>query len=277
VSDHKNKDEKRDTASQDVVRPPRKPFRIGGMVFDRNGVWVSEFSSIIFICILLASLLYITRTILRNESAIHELDEKITVLKTEKVSMTHELETLREKQRVLLLMREVAGRRIRPDVIDRLANIVYTNSKQFGYSPELLLAVMAVESRFTPRALGRFRSGALSGALGLMQVKYETALFTARMLGIRGLTEEDLLDPEINTVIGTAFLTMMIGQFQSFELGIMAYNLGPGTVRGTLARREQLPTGYYQRVLTQYYRLKELGDRLEAEAMLANTRQDNEN
>jgi soluble lytic murein transglycosylase len=166
---------------------------------------------------------------------------------------------MREQQRILIILDSVAGDRIRPDAKIRLAELIYTSSRQFGYNPELLLAVIAVESRFNPAALGRYRSGSRSGALGLMLIKYPTALEVAKTIGMTGLTQADLLDPEINMILGTAYLTMLISRFQSFKLGIMAYNLGPGTVRRGLSRNEQIPTRYYERVLGYYYRFKAIG------------------
>ncbi|MCL2689305.1 MAG: transglycosylase SLT domain-containing protein [Chitinispirillia bacterium] len=236
----------------------KRAVRRGGVMFVGNKIWISEFSSIFFICILSAVLIVISSIIFHNALAINNLDKKIAAVKTENLSMGRELKELREKNRLKRLMSATVGPRVPEATILKLVDIVYQNSRQFGYNPELLLAVIHVESRFDPRALGRYRSGDLSGALGLMQVKYETALEVAKPLGIKNLKREDLFDPEINMIIGTAYLTQLITRFRSFKLGILAYNLGPGTVRGTLARNEQLPTRYYERVLVQYYKLKSM-------------------
>lgn len=227
-------------------------------MFIGKKIWISELSSIFFICLLLTALIAVSSIIFNNALAINNLDKKIAVLKTENVSINHELKELREKKRLYRLMSATVGPKVPESTIVRLTDLVYQNSRQFGYNPELLLAVIHVESRFDPRALGRYRSGNLSGALGIMQVKYETALEVAKPLGIRNLKPEDLFDPEINMIIGTAYLTQLITRFRSFKLGILAYNLGPGTVRGTLARNEQLPTRYYEKVLVQYYKLKSM-------------------
>jgi len=227
-------------------------------MFIGKKIWISEFSSIVFICLLLTTLIAVSSIIFRNALVINNFDKKIAVLKTENVSIGHELKELREKKRLYRLMSATVGPKVPEATIRRLSDLVYQNSRQFGYNPELLLAVIHVESRFDERALGRYRSGDLSGALGLMQIKYETALEVARPLGIRNLKREDLFDPEINLILGTAYLTQLITRFRSFKLGILAYNLGPGTVRGTLARNEQLPTRYYEKVLVQYYKLKSM-------------------
>jgi len=103
-----------------------------------------------------------------------------------------------------------------------------------------------------------------------MQLKYPTALSVAKMLGIEGLKRQDLMDPETNIILGTAYLTTLISRFKSFKLGIIAYNLGPGTVRSTLSRREALPMRYYEKVLAQYYMLKKMGEELDREGSAAN-------
>jgi len=238
--------------------PTRRAVAISG-----NKIWVSEPVAIILICALLIPLVYITVIIIRNEHDIQEAESQITALKSEKITLTHQIESMRERDRLVRLLNEVLGKRAKPETVYKLADLVYTNSRQYGYSPELLLAVIAVESRFNPEALGRYRSGSLSGALGLMQIKYPTALDVAKVLKIEGLKSSDLLEPEMNVILGTAYLTILITRFKSFKLGIMAYNLGQGTVRRTLARNEQLPTQYYEKVLTQYYRLKALGAQLD--------------
>ena len=240
------------------VNAKKRSARRRGVMFAGNKIWISELSSIFFICLLLAALLTVSSVIFRNALAIHNLNQRIAALKTENVSIHHELSELHEKQRLFTLMSAALGPKVPESTISKLADLVYQNSRQFGYNPELLLAVIHVESRFDPRALGRYRSGDLSGALGLMQIKYETALEVAKPLGIKNLKPEDLFHPETNIILGTAYLTQLITRFKSFKLGILAYNLGPGTVRSTLSRNEQLPTRYYEKVLAQYYKLKSM-------------------
>jgi soluble lytic murein transglycosylase-like protein len=239
--------------------PPRhRATRLHNIAFVGSKIWVSELTSIVLVCALLAALLPVTLVILRNEFTMSALDYDIAAAKAQKINMAHELAVMREKQRLVRLLDEVAEHKISSETIYRISDLIYQNSRQFGYSPELLLAVMSVESRFDPKAMGRYRGGGLSGAIGIMQIKYETAAETAKTLGMEKITRQDLLDPEINMILGTAYLMTLITRFNSFKLGILAYNLGPGTVRGSLARNEALPMRYYEKVLKQYYRLKEM-------------------
>jgi len=242
-------------SEQPVKRPKRR-----NIVFAGKTIWISELASMALLCAVVTPLLFASLAILRNEFKIHEQNYGIAAMKTERVNILNDLAVMREKERLVRLLDTISGRRITPEARYRLADLIYQNSAQYGYSPELLLAVMAVESGFNPQALGRYQSGSLSGAIGIMQLKYETAAYMANTLGMGKIEREDLLDPEINMVLGTAFLMTLITQFKSFKHGILAYNLGPGKVRSALANNEPLPVRYYEKVLRQYYKIKDIED-----------------
>jgi hypothetical protein len=234
------------------IRPRRR-----NIAFDGKTIWVSELASIALVGALLAPLLSASLVIMKNEFTIHGLNYDISAMKAERVNTTHALSVMREKERIVRLIDGIAGQRITPEARYRLAELIHQNSAQYGYSPELLLAVIAVESKFDSLAMGRYRGGALSGAIGIMQLKYHTAAHIAKTLDMGNISRQDLLDPEINMVLGTAYLMTLIKQFKNFKLGILAYNLGPGTVRSALANNEPLPMRYYEKVLKQYYKIKE--------------------
>jgi len=242
---------------QQPEQPVKRP-RQRNIVFAGKVIWVSELASMALLCAIVAPLLFASSVILRNEFKIHEQNQDIAAMKAERVNTLNDLAVMREKERLVRVLDTVSGKRITKEAKYRLADLIYQNSTQYGYSPELLLAVMAVESGFNPQALGRYRGGTLSGAIGIMQLKYETALYVANTLGMGKIEREDLLDPEINMVLGTAFLVTLITQFKSFKHGILAYNLGPGRVRSALANNEPLQARYYEKVLKQYYRIKEI-------------------
>ncbi len=232
-----------------------------GILFVGKKVWISELTSLFIVGILLASLLSVSFHILHNEASIKNLDRQIAVLRIDKINLSHSMDELEEKRRLSSLLCMIVNGKVPADVVHHLSDLIYVNSRQFGYDPELLLAVISVESRFNIKAQGRYQSGNTSGALGLMQLKYETALEMAKILGIEGLKPVDLFNPETNLVLGTAYLTRLISQFKSFKLGLLAYNLGPGTVRSTLSRKEQLPLRYYEKVLNRYYSLQQIVNR----------------
>jgi soluble lytic murein transglycosylase-like protein len=147
----------------------------------------------------------------------------------------------------------------------RVATLVSSNSRKFGYDPILLLSVIHVESIFDPSAKGRYLSGELSGATGLMQLQYETAVEVAKQLHMPPLGPRDLLKPDVNLVLGVAYLTQLITQFKSFKLGLLAYNQGPVAVYQTISNGEPLTLDYYKLVLKSYFSLKKTAKEIEAE------------
>ena len=70
------------------------------------------------------------------------------------------------------------------------------------------------------------------GASGLMQVMPATARWTARKIGLDGFTTAQLGDRDTNIAIGTAYLKLVLDDFQgSGPLAAAAYNAGPSRPR----------------------------------------------
>ena len=232
-----------------------------GILFHGNKIWLSELTSIVFVMLVSGTLFVMCLIILKNEVYSNTLTKEISSLKKSSILYENKLNHLRDVYRISQILNSFAGKRIPRETIVKVSELVYKNSKQFGYDPLLLLAVIHVESVFNPNALGRYRSGTLSGALGLMQLKFETAQSVAKRLELLPLNREDLFKPEINLVLGTAYLTKLITQFKSFKLGLLAYNAGPGTIRTYLTKKEPLPLRYYSKVLRSYYELQSIADK----------------
>jgi soluble lytic murein transglycosylase-like protein len=104
--------------------------------------------------------------------------------------------------------------RIAPDVTEQFVGAAYDAGRQVGLDPLLILAVMAVESRFNPVA------ESLVGARGLMQVipKYHLD----KLLEHGG--EEAVLDPMINIALGARILKEYVRRTGSLEAGLQFYN-----------------------------------------------------
>lgn len=99
---------------------------------------------------------------------------------------------------------------------DHYAPVIRKHATANGLAPELVSAVMRVESCYDSHAVSR------SGARGLMQLMPETA----RALGVR-----DSFDPEQNIEAGVRLLARMLARFQNdVRLGLAAYNAGPEAV-----------------------------------------------
>lgn len=81
------------------------------------------------------------------------------------------------------------------------------------------------------------------GAQGLMQVMPPTAKEVMQELGLDPETW-DPFDPEMNRVVGTAYLRKMFGLFGNVQLALAAYNAGPGRV----SRLTQIYGDYYENI-----------------------------
>lgn len=145
--------------------------------------------------------------------------------------------------------------RLTPETKTLLTEQIWQISRSYSMDPLLILAVVAQESHGNPNARGRTRSGKESGALGLMQIKLETAQKMAMHFGLRIENSEDLLRPEVNVTVGTAYLIRLIGKYGSWKEALIAYNLGHSAVDKMLAKGIPLPTRYYEHVISKYWNL----------------------
>ena len=138
---------------------------------------------------------------------------------------------------------------------EMLTEQIWQISHSYTTDPLMILAVVAQESHGNPNARGRLQSGAFSGALGLMQIKLETAQKMAARFGMRIESTEDLLKPEVNVTVGTAYLIRLIGKYGNWKEALIAYNIGHSAVDRMLEQGQPLPTGYYEKVLAKYRNL----------------------
>ena len=223
----------------------------------KTDFWISELVAGTFLALYSIALIVILALILINTSILHKTERSLALAREEKRLEAQNLASLRGRAQIYEGIRQMKKSSLTPRVVKKLVDIVAENSERFGYDPLLLLAVINVESRFEKEAMGQKQSGEYSGAMGLMQLKFETALEMAEKLKIPLASEEDLFKPEINIPLGIYYLTRMVVQFEGLPLGIMAYNQGPATVRKGLKGEVPLSRKYYHLIMQSYFKLKD--------------------
>lgn len=141
------------------------------------------------------------------------------------------------------------------------ADQVESAAKKYGIDPNLLFAVMRVESIYHRQIVS------FAGAVGLMQIMPRTGMLIARKLGVERFEVSDLLDPKVNVEFAAWYLSSLIKRFDGrVPLAIAAYNGGPHNVRLWMRENnpdmpleaflERIPFSqtheYVRRVLTHY-------------------------
>jgi soluble lytic murein transglycosylase-like protein len=89
-------------------------------------------------------------------------------------------------------------------------------SAKYNVDAKLISAVIQAESGFNNN------SGSSAGAKGLMQLMPGT---------FKEYGSGDIMNPHDNIFAGTRYLSLQIKAFGSVELGLAAYNAGPGAVK----------------------------------------------
>ncbi len=126
---------------------------------------------------------------------------------------------------------------------DALARAIFEEARRHELDPQLVLAVMHVESRFNAYALSPV------GAMGLMQVMPATGEELAAELGVSWHGTQTLFDPFVNLRLGVAYLKQLESRYGKISTALAAYNWGPGHIDRRLQRGRTLPTEYPQLVL----------------------------
>ena len=103
--------------------------------------------------------------------------------------------------------------RVAREVAERFVGTAFSAGQRIGVDPLLILAVMAIESRFNPIAESDM------GAKGLMQVIPKFHLEKLAEFG----GESSVLEPQTNIVVGTQILREYIRRTGSVESGLQLY------------------------------------------------------
>ena len=96
-------------------------------------------------------------------------------------------------------------------------------AQMYNVDENLIYSIIKVESNFDANAISS------QNAQGLMQLMYATAEEVARKNNIE-LTEENILEPDINIKLGTIYLSTLLEKYECIEVALAAYNAGSGNV-----------------------------------------------
>ena len=137
---------------------------------------------------------------------------------------------------------------LKPDIDLVLARNIARHTHHYAAlykrDPDLVLSIIAEESRFNPNAVSPV------GAQGLMQVMPQWE----KVLGISG----SLKDPEVSIKYGLEVLGFYMEMYKDIELALTAYNRGPGPVDVAMMRGKDPKNRYAPEVLKVYERLRKL-------------------
>jgi len=125
----------------------------------------------------------------------------------------------------------------------------------WGVPNSIVLPIMKIESDFRPGLSNRSERAELrGGAWGLMQVTGATGRDiidklansikpeVQRTLKLWTGRPADLLQPELNVMLGTWYLAQLWREFKTLPLVAAAYHQGPGKVRELQAAGKDVPT-----------------------------------
>jgi soluble lytic murein transglycosylase-like protein len=130
--------------------------------------------------------------------------------------------------------------------IAQVAAAVVRSAKIHGIDPNLVMAVIHIESRGNAYALSPV------GAMGLMQIMPPTGEELAAKLDIPWRGSQTLFDPLLNVRLGIAYLEQLESRYGSMPTALAAYNWGPGRIDSRIRHGVALPVVYSGSVLATY-------------------------
>ncbi len=133
----------------------------------------------------------------------------------------------------------------------QMAELILNKCERTGLDPFLILAMIKAESDFNSRAVSS------EGAMGLMQIKPETAslLVPYGDFGPEN-SERLLLDNDLNISLGTMYLAKLIHRFGDVDVALEAYNKGPDGMLTVLSAGVDEEGRYAGKVKNNYRKYK---------------------
>jgi soluble lytic murein transglycosylase len=129
-----------------------------------------------------------------------------------------------------------------------ISDMVYDESMRNNVDYRLVLALIKTESNFRQDAVSK------RGARGLLQVKPAFAKDVAEKAGIGWRGKETLDQPEENIKIGVHILSKLIEDFESIDMALHAYHVGPTKLQEIHTKNKTPRKRYLNLVLDEYDR-----------------------
>lgn len=153
----------------------------------------------------------------------------------------------------LYLAREILAERAPElDALQKegVARAVVKAEQEHGLPALLVLSLIEQESHFRPKARGP------RGSIGLAQLRPDTARELAQRHGIPWQGVRTLYDPVKNVHLGVLYLAEMRQRFESTDLAMAAYNIGPGAVQKRMALGKSCKGPYVTGVLRRFQAMR---------------------
>jgi soluble lytic murein transglycosylase-like protein len=172
-------------------------------------------------------------------SEVVEIPEEPPEIAEIEPNRAHRVQTVRRH-----LQRFAKRSGLTPLELDALADVVVDESQRHQLAPELILAVMHVESGYQNYVVSE------KEAMGLMQILPTTGRWLAPQIGLTWHGPQTLFDPIANVRLGVAYLRQLWDHYDgNVSAALAAYNWGPGHIDRRIASGVPLPAEYPQLVL----------------------------
>lgn len=119
----------------------------------------------------------------------------------------------------------------------KFENEIKTYSKLYNLDAGIVASLINVESSY------KENSKSNKGAIGLMQIKLETANYLNELNGKNLITENELFDTKTNIKYGCEYLRYLINKFDDIYTSLAAYNAGETRVRSWLKNGDYSSNG----------------------------------
>ena len=183
------------------------------------------------------------RTRIKQEKAVKR------IIPIESTSVVHRVDI--KKEEAVSRIADYIGdenSELQDEEVRTISEMVYDESMRCNVDYRLILALIKIESNF------RYDAVSNQGARGLLQVKPSFARYIAEDVGIGWRGDKTLDEPEQNIKIGVHVFSKLIEDFQSINMALHAYHVGPTRLREILTKKKMPRKHYLNLVLDEYDR-----------------------